>query len=75
MPRGIKLFGWLFVLAGGVLLAVFVFWPEPLVKIGPHFGWRNFFGGLHLAYGMYLYLTEKERMRREPGTVFCNWTV
>ena len=28
-----------------------------------------FFGVLHLAYGAYLYLTEKERMRSEPGTV------
>jgi hypothetical protein len=59
MPRGIKLFGWLFILAGCALLSIFVFWPQALVKIGPHFLTGTIFGVLHLAYGAYLYLTEK----------------
>ncbi len=58
MPRGIKVFGWLFI--AGTCLLLF----------GHSLGWLNFphsahclmgffFGVLHLAYGAYLFLTEK----------------
>jgi hypothetical protein len=58
MPRGIKLFGWLFILAGCVLLGCLVKLVE-WEKFPPHFLMGSIFGGLHLAYGAYLYLTEK----------------
>jgi hypothetical protein len=60
MPRGIKLFGWLFIIAGTVLLLALASLPgspefrftHPVMGIG--------FGGLHLAYGIYLHFTEKK---------------
>ena len=63
MPRGMKLFGWAFVLGGCVLFAVGVpAWVRPLDCAHGIMGF--FFGGLHLAYGVYLYFTE--RRRNEP---------
>ncbi len=61
MPRGMKLFGWLVIgLAGVALLVV------PMVQTDPNpqldqvlMGF--FFGVLHLAYGGYLYVTEKRK--------------
>ncbi|HXR47697.1 MAG TPA: hypothetical protein VN784_09675 [Candidatus Limnocylindrales bacterium] len=58
MPRGIKFFGWVFIFSGCVLSwALFV----GSVKFLPSAHWLMgfFFGVLHLAYGAYLYLTEK----------------
>ena len=59
MPRGIKLFGWAFVIGGCLLV---------LVKIGgfsrsdfAHGIMGVFFGLFHLLYGVYLYFTEKRR--------------
>jgi len=60
MPRGIKAFGWFFILVGCVLLVFFAVSPATLAKIGPHFLAGGIFGGLHLAYGAYLFLTEKK---------------
>ncbi len=60
MPRGMKLFGWLVILlsaAGAAGLAVL----EPAVA-GPrlaHAVMGTVFGPLHLAYGAYLYGTER----------------
>jgi hypothetical protein len=60
MPRGMKLFGWLVILmsaAGAASLAVL----EPAVG-GPrlaHVVMGSVFGVLHLAYGAYLYVTER----------------
>jgi len=60
MPRGMKLFGWAFVLGGCVLFAVGPpAWVRPL-DCG-HGIMGLFFGGLHLAYGGYLYFTERRR--------------
>jgi hypothetical protein len=61
MVRGIKLFGWLFVLGGCSVLAGRCWAQGPLALLGGHavMGW--FFGGLHLAYGSYLYFTEKSK--------------
>jgi hypothetical protein len=71
MPRGIRLLGWLFILGGvGLTLAVMLTTRDG--KTGGHgspfdfllFDTRGLFmglmfGGLHLAYGVYLYFTEK----------------
>lgn len=58
MPRGIKLFGWLFLASGCALLACAVFTHNDF-GIHSHLLMGFFFGVLHLAYGLYLYLTEK----------------
>lgn len=58
MPRGMKLFGWAFVLGGCGLFAVgFSFVSHPAGYAHGIMG--LFFGGLHLAYGIYLYFTEQ----------------
>jgi len=57
MPRGIRLFGWCFVIVGAALF--FLPWAHtPTCRTG-HLLMGLCFGGLHLAYGMYLRLTEK----------------
>ncbi|MGV3755993.1 MAG: hypothetical protein ACO1QS_11475 [Verrucomicrobiota bacterium] len=59
MPRGIKLFGWLYLLLAFVML--FVLWSEWL-KLSVqenHLVMGAVFGGVHLAYGIYLHFTEK----------------
>jgi hypothetical protein len=60
MPRGMKLFGWMVILlaaAGSAGLALF----EPAVGGSrlAHVVMGGVFGALHLAYGAYLYLTER----------------
>jgi hypothetical protein len=61
MPRGMKLFGWLFIVAGcGILASLAAFngvSPLPFANLVMGL----FFGGLHLAYGIYLYFTEKRK--------------
>ena len=58
VPRGVKLFGWVYIgLACGCLLFLGIFQPD--VAWSAHWLMGFFFGGLHLAYGAYLYLTEK----------------
>jgi hypothetical protein len=61
MTRGIKWFGWIFILSAiGVVFLVLLAnsslrpWSGNLVM-------GLFFGVLHLAYGAYLYLTEKRK--------------
>jgi len=60
MPRGIKLFGW-FLIASACLLiyGAFAEWFDIYDK--GHWLMGFFFGVLHLAYGAYLYLTEKRK--------------
>jgi hypothetical protein len=59
MTRGMKLFGWLFILGGCSLFAA-IFSPKwSFESISPSLLMGATFGGLHLAYGIYLYLTEK----------------
>lgn len=56
MTRGMKLFGWIFIAVGAALLGSrfpFNIHFSPFIFMGATFG------GLHLAYGIYLYLTEK----------------
>jgi hypothetical protein len=58
VPRGVKLFGWIYIaLAGGCLLFLVIFHPD--VEWRAHWLMGFFFGVLHLVYGAYLYLTEK----------------
>lgn len=59
MQRGMKLFGLLFVIAGGILLiitAAFITRPDYLAA---HYIMGLFFGVAHFAYGIYLRFTEK----------------
>lgn len=59
MPRGLKLFGWLFMIIGGLIF----YWPFPfpfqVFQDMPDLLMGLTFGGLHLAYGIYLYFTEQ----------------
>jgi len=68
MPRGIKLLGWIFLLLGCAYFAVIMnlsaaalpeAWRSFLLS--GHFAMGLFFGGLHLAYGLYLVFTENRR--------------
>ena len=57
-PRGVKLLGWLFIAAACVLLCASAVTDSDL-RLRPHWLMGFFFGVVHLAYGGYLYLTEK----------------
>jgi len=58
MTRGMKLFGWIFITIA-CLLVVVVASKDWLSGFSPHLLMAVTFGGLHLLYGIYLYLTEK----------------
>jgi hypothetical protein len=58
MPRGVKLFGWIYIGLACVCLFIFAV-ARPEIEISAHWFMGFFFGVLHLAYGVYLYLTEK----------------
>ena len=59
MPRGMKLFAW-GLIGGGLILLVGLVVLDPDAQAGAsHLLMGFFFGVLHLAYGAYLYLTEK----------------
>jgi hypothetical protein len=59
MPRGIRLFGWCFM---GLACALFMLFLGDKLRENffPHLLMGFFFGALHLAYGIYLYFTEKK---------------
>jgi hypothetical protein len=61
-PRGMRLLGWLFICGGGSVslssMAVDVRFP----MAGGHLFMGLFFGGLQLAYGVYLHVTDKPRL-------------
>ena len=60
MPRGIKLFGWAFILGGCGLFALGI--PDGVSRLQAAHGIMGFFFGLlHLAYGVYLYFTEQPK--------------
>ncbi len=60
MPRGMKIFGWAFIIGGcGLFAAGIPGCARPLDCAHGIMG--LFFGGLHLAYGVYLYFTEHRR--------------
>jgi hypothetical protein len=58
MTRGMKLFGWMFIVLGCVVAGGEV-WAQMFDSFSPHLIMAATFGGLHLVYGIYLYLTEK----------------
>ena len=58
MPRGVKLFGWIYIGLACVCLIVFAM-VRLDIDISAHWFMGFFFGVLHLAYSIYLYLTEK----------------
>ncbi|MDR3456188.1 MAG: hypothetical protein P4N60_01975 [Verrucomicrobiae bacterium] len=60
MPRGVRWLGWIFIIAG--LVAFIWNWSGSncLTCFSPHLLMAAIFGGLHLAYGIYLYFTEKK---------------
>lgn len=61
-PRGLRIFGWAFVVAGSIAFAYWIF--AGLHAARPqqtgHVLMGFFFGVLHLAYGMYLSVTERK---------------
>ena len=60
MPRGMKLFGWGFIVCGCAVAATLATgYSTPSAKTA-HLLMGAFFGGLHLAYGVYLYFTERK---------------
>jgi hypothetical protein len=59
MPRGIKLFAWGMIVGGSLLLAWRAVLEPDLNPSASHLLMGSFFGVLHLAYGVYLYFTEK----------------
>jgi hypothetical protein len=59
MPRGLKLFGWVFIIIGFSLFVLIFSKHSDLPFTEPHCLMGSIFGGLHLAYGIYLYFTEK----------------
>jgi hypothetical protein len=61
MHRGIKLLGWLFVLCGCGLVGARCSGGAPPTLGFCHLLMGTVFGGLHLAYGVYLYFTEPRR--------------
>ena len=59
MPRGLKLFGWIFIIIGCWLFHRWICVSFLFSNPTPHWLMGGIFGGLHLAYGIYLYFTEK----------------
>jgi hypothetical protein len=60
MPHGMKWFGWLFIGFACLMLCVLAFAVPQNIEFSAHWLMGFFFGVLHLAYGAYLYLTEKK---------------
>jgi hypothetical protein len=58
MPHGVKWFGWIFILTGALLTGLLIC---EVNFISPHLLMAGIFGGLHLAYGIYLYFTENRK--------------
>ena len=57
MPRGMRWLAWVFILVG-LLNCIYVAANDQ--PLSPHLLMAAIFGGLHLAYGIYLYFTEKK---------------
>jgi hypothetical protein len=61
MPRGMKLFGWLIIACSGVLLFVRPGLVPGVGALVDHAIMGAVFGLAHLAYGAYLYATERRK--------------
>jgi hypothetical protein len=60
MPRGMKLFGWLIIAFTGVVLLVLP-WIPSTPRLLDHLFMGGLFGVLHLAYGVYLHVTDRQK--------------
>jgi hypothetical protein len=60
-PRGMKLFGWGFILSGAGLAAGILISDHRYPLFYAHAAMGFFFGGYHLAYGTYLHFTEPRK--------------
>src|SRR5271168_3770234 len=58
MPRGIKLFAWIVIAGVSGFFAVLII-AHASLNLNAHWLMGFFFGVLHVAYGAYLFLTEK----------------
>jgi ABC-type spermidine/putrescine transport system permease subunit I len=61
MTRGIKWFGWIFILGAIGMVVQRLLANSNLHPQSANLTMGFFFGVLHLAYGAYLYLTEKRK--------------
>lgn len=61
MQRSIKLFGWIFVLCGLVLLFCMIVLPQLRTLTTANGAMGLFFGAFHLAFGIYLFFTERKK--------------
>lgn len=61
MPRGFRLFGWCFVLFGCAIATVGLAEPQWASLVQANWVMGAFFGGAHLAYSVYLFMTEKSK--------------
>ena len=61
MPRGIRLFGWMFVLGGCAVTFATQSQSALRTTEAAHYVMGAFFGLLQLAYGIYLYFSEKRK--------------
>jgi len=60
MTRGTRLFAWGFLIAGLALAALSTLRNDEVINVSPHFVMAVVFGASHLAYGIYLYFTERK---------------
>lgn len=60
MPRGVRWLGWIFILGGSVLLIILSLGEHWIEGVPPHLLMGGIFGGLHLAYGIYLHFSEQK---------------
>ncbi len=61
MQRSIKLFGWMFVILGALVLVGFNYFPRLQTAEVAHDTMGIFFGAVHLAFGIYLFFTETRK--------------
>jgi drug/metabolite transporter (DMT)-like permease len=61
MQNRMKLFGWIFIIGGCAVLFASTNWPGLRTPEAAHYLLGGFFGVLHMACGIYLYFTEKQR--------------
>ena len=61
MPRGMKLFAWIIIAATAGIVLLVPFLAGATGAVLDHLVMGGIFGGLHLAYGVYLYVTEDRK--------------
>lgn len=61
MPRGIRWLGWIFIIVGCALLSSLSLGAHWVDHMQPNLLMGGIFGGLHLAYGIYLFFTEQKK--------------